>query len=422
MILQISNKLKLGLTACVAFGMVILILLFPQRSLNAALDGLSVWLDIVLPALLPFFIVSEIMIGLGLVDFVSVLLNPIMKPLFKCPGSSSFIWVMSITSGYPMGAKLVSSFYQAGKITKEEAQRILSFCSTSGPLFMIAAVGIGMLGSSQAGRLIAFSHYSSAIILGLIYRFYSSSSTEYSLENTQKNGKNATARLVSRAFQEMASARKRDGRSYGELMGDAVRNSMNSLFLIGGFIVLFSVILNLLLEIGLIQGIAKSIQIFIPFSSHLSSFIYGICAGIMEVTMGCKLISDSIAPFSNKLIAISFLIGWSGFSINSQAAGLLAKTPVSLPMYLLTKLGHGIVSAFITWIVVTFYYKGDVSVFYSPPAIIEGGISFSRLDILSTSTKFLLMTIVALIILALSSVLLMHLQSYISKKNRSKLI
>src|SRR5690606_150939 len=137
MILQISNKLKLGLTACVAFGMVILILLFPQRSLNAALDGLSVWLDIVLPALLPFFIVSEIMIGLGLVDFVSVLLNPIMKPLFKCPGSSSFIWVMSITSGYPMGAKLVSSFYQAGKITKEEAQRILSFCSTSGPLFMI---------------------------------------------------------------------------------------------------------------------------------------------------------------------------------------------------------------------------------------------------------------------------------------------
>lgn len=419
MILQISNKLKLGLTACIAFGMVILILLFPQRSLEAALNGLSVWLDIVLPALLPFFIVSEIMIGLGLVDFISILLNPIMKPLFRCPGSSSFIWVMSITSGYPMGAKLVSSFYQAGKISKEEGQRILSFCSTSGPLFMIGAVGIGMLSSSEAGRLIAFSHYTSAIILGLIYRFYSSPKSEYLLENPQKNMKKTASRLLSRAFQEMANARKRDGRSYGELMGDAVRNSMNSLFLIGGFIVLFSVILNLLLEIGVIQAITKALQMFIPFAPHLSNFIHGIFAGIMEVTMGCKVVSDSIAPFSSKLIAISFLIGWSGFSINSQAAGLLAKTPISLPMYILTKLGHGIVSAFITWILVALYYKGDISAFYSPPAIITHGISFSPLNILYISSKFLLVTIIALIILSLSSLILMHLQSHISKKNRS---
>lgn len=419
MILQRSNSLKLGLTACIAFGLVLLILLFPQRSLEAALNGLSVWLDIVLPALLPFFIVSEIMIGLGLVDFISVLLNPIMKPLFRCPGNSSFIWVMSITSGYPMGAKLVSSFYQAGKISKEEGQRILSFCSTSGPLFMIGAVGIGMLASSQAGRLIAFSHYSSAIILGLIYRFYSSPKPESFLGKSQEARKKTASELISQAFQEMASARKRDGRSFGALMGDAVRNSMNAQFLIGGFIVLFSVILNLLLEIGLIQGIANALQIFIPSAPHLSNFIHGICAGVMEVTMGCKLVSDSIAPFSYKLVAISFLIGWSGFSINSQAAGLLAKTPISIPTYLLTKLGHGIVSALITWAMVTFYYKGDVSVFYSPPAIIPRDISYSRLDVLSTSGKFLLVTIIALVILSLSSLILMHLQSCVSKKNRS---
>jgi len=414
------NMLKFGLVPCLTLGLVILIILHPQRSFESALNGLGIWLDIVLPALLPFFIVSEIMIGLGLVDFISVLLNPVMEPLFKCPGSSSFIWVMSITSGYPMGAKLVSSFYQAGKISKDESQRILSFCSTSGPLFMIGAVGIGMLGSSEAGRLIAFSHYTSAIILGLIFRFYNSSKQEASLRSSKKNHNISSQRLLSRAFQEMSNARKKEKRSFGELIGDAVRNSMNSLFLIGGFIILFSVILNLLLEIGLIQGIAKVLQTLMPFSSYISSLIHGFCAGMLEVTMGCKTVSDTTVPLYYKIITISFLIGWSGFSIHSQTAGLLGKTSVSLPIYLITKLAHGIISGFISWIVMTFYYNGDISTFYTSPSILTPSTVFSRLNIFSNSIKLLIISFVALILLISSAIFLMKIKSHLSKKNRSK--
>jgi len=216
----------------------------------------------------------------------------------------------------------------------------------------------------------------------------------------------------------MIDAKKTDGRSYGELMGDAVRNSMNSLFLIGGFIILFSVILNLLLEIGIIQGITKVIQVFIPFAPSLSNFIHGICAGILEVTMGCKIVSDSAISFTNKLIAISFLIGWSGFSIHSQAAGLLGKTPISIPLYLFTKLCHGSISAFISWTTIMFYYKGDVSAFSAYTPSLTPEIEFSRLNILSMSTKLLFIILVALVLLSLFSLLIMGLNTNIFKKNR----
>ncbi|MFS8501802.1 MAG: sporulation integral membrane protein YlbJ, partial [Caldicoprobacter sp.] len=113
------------------------IIAFPRQSFQAALTGLDTWLRNVFPALLPFFIASEIMMGIGLVNFFAVLLRPVMGPLFRCPGESSFIWAMSITSGYPVGAKLTSSFLERRDITPHQAQRIMAFCSTSGPLFML---------------------------------------------------------------------------------------------------------------------------------------------------------------------------------------------------------------------------------------------------------------------------------------------
>ena len=77
------------------------ILASPQESFYAAISGLETWLRVVLPALFPFFAAAEVLIGIGVVDFIAVLLQPVMRPVFRCPGESSFIWAMSATSGYP---------------------------------------------------------------------------------------------------------------------------------------------------------------------------------------------------------------------------------------------------------------------------------------------------------------------------------
>lgn len=66
----------------------------PQASFEASKTGLSMWWEVVFPSLLPFFILSELLIGFGIVRFVGVLLEPFMRPIFRVPGvgGSFLLW------------------------------------------------------------------------------------------------------------------------------------------------------------------------------------------------------------------------------------------------------------------------------------------------------------------------------------------
>ena len=135
------------------------IIIHPQDCIKAASKGLLAWINIVVPSLFPFLVISELLIGLGFVDFIGVLLEPLMVPIFNVSGKGAFPFAMSITSGYPVGVKLVTRLRKDKKISKSEAQRLLSFSSTSGPLFMIGAISTGMLNNPLISPLIVYPHY-----------------------------------------------------------------------------------------------------------------------------------------------------------------------------------------------------------------------------------------------------------------------
>jgi len=138
--LDLYKKVKFIIFALIVFIMVFYILIYPSEIIEATRSGIILWANVVLPSLLPFFIGAELLVGLGLVKFIGVLIEPIIRPIFHVPGEASFIFAMSITSGYPIGVKLTSNLRRNNVISQSEAQRIISFCSTSGPLFMIGAV------------------------------------------------------------------------------------------------------------------------------------------------------------------------------------------------------------------------------------------------------------------------------------------
>ena len=58
--------------------------------------------------------------------------------------AGAFALAMGITSGYPVGAKVAKDLYNNKLCTKIEAERLLSFTNSSGPLFIIGTVGISM--------------------------------------------------------------------------------------------------------------------------------------------------------------------------------------------------------------------------------------------------------------------------------------
>ena len=72
----------------------------PQAALLASIRGLNIWWEVVFPSLLPFFIIAELLISIGVVKFIGVILEPLMRPLFRVPGIGGFVWAMGMASGF----------------------------------------------------------------------------------------------------------------------------------------------------------------------------------------------------------------------------------------------------------------------------------------------------------------------------------
>src|SRR5690606_662226 len=126
------------------------------------------------------FIVAELLIKIRFVNFLGILLEPVMRPLFRLPGCSSLVVVMGFTSGFPIGAVLTKKLYDQEMLTLDEAERLLSFTNNASPLFILGAVGIGMFANPAVGYLLAIAHYSSNLLVGLCWRFRGKPSLEMS--------------------------------------------------------------------------------------------------------------------------------------------------------------------------------------------------------------------------------------------------
>lgn len=201
-------------------------LINPRETIAAAMDGIKLWASVLLPALLPFFISAELIISSGLAVFIGVLLEPVMRPLFRLPGCCSLVVAMGFTSGFPVGAIMTRRLYEEKMIEADQAERLVSFTNNSSPLFIIGAVGVGMLSSPLFGYILALSHYLSNLLLGLLWRFRASSDT--ALKSPEG--------IWKRAWNSLKSY---PSPGPGKMLGDAIKNSLNNILAIAGFVVFF---------------------------------------------------------------------------------------------------------------------------------------------------------------------------------------
>ena len=332
------------------------IIIFPKDSVDAALEGVNIWLFVIIPSFFPFFIGSELLIHSGLLDFIGTVLEPIMYPLFRIPGKGSFVFAMSVTSGYPIGASLVSELRHKNSIGRDEAQRLLALSSTSGPLFIIGAVSIGMLENATVGTLLSLAHYMGAITVGLIFRYYGSS------DNLQASrDKKNKASYIKRSFKSLINLKNKKLSSISNLMSNAIEKSFKSLFMVGGFIIIYSVIIEILNITNIIPQVSYLINSLLPINLNME-LTNSLFAGLIELTNGCKDISTLSVDLITKLCIISFLIGWGGLSVHSQAMSFLSKTDISTRVYFISKVLHGVISSFYTYILYIYFFKDKIDI------------------------------------------------------------
>ena len=258
-----------------------------------------------------------------------------MKPLFNIRGEGSFAFIMGIISGYPIGAKIAANFRQNQICSKVECERLLSFTNNSGPLFIIGTVGITMFGNTTIGFLLLITHLLASITVGVIFRFW-----KYNIEIEEQE----TTSYINSSNSITIS-------NLGGIIGNSITNSINTILLIGGFVVLFSVIISILQTSQLLNVLSDCIQPLFNILNIPKKFSFGFISGIFELTNGLNIICNIPEKYlSINIIIASFLLGLGGFSVFLQVWSVISKTDLSIKPYILGKLLHACISAFYTFL------------------------------------------------------------------------
>ncbi|HPC99935.1 MAG TPA: sporulation integral membrane protein YlbJ, partial [Acetivibrio sp.] len=298
---------------------------------------IQLWLGVVFPSLFPFFVVSEILNKTRFINAIGVLLEPVMRPLFNVPGCGSFALAMGITSGYPVGAKITAGMREENLLTKTESERLLSFTNNSGPLFIVGAVAVGMFKMPELGVLLLLCHMLASITVGILFRFYG--------RNNESTRTVSNEKLLVK-FKKELSKSSRQNINLGIILTESIKNSVSVMLAIGGFIILFSVIINVLIDIGFISSLSDLIYAVLSLAGIPKEMITALVSGFFEITTGTNMACNvgGIALI-DKLAAVSLILGWAGISVHSQVYSIISKTDISIKPYLFGKMLHGIFAA-----------------------------------------------------------------------------
>ena len=282
--------------------------LFPSLYISQTLNGISAWAFNVLPSVLPFIFFVKVLTSLGTLDKLSKVFQKPCKFLFNTPAVSSLVFFTSIISGYPVGAKMTADLYENGKISKSDAFKMCSFCSTSGPMFIIGAVGISMLASSIYGYIIFASHIIGALINGVFYRKLKIKDDKPAEKEIQKE------------------TSKQD-------ISSMVLDSALSMIIVGTIIAIFFVVITSLSPI------------FNLFPPQISCVL----EGLIEITKGCL---DIAVAFPNKwaILAATFVISFGGISTILQSITMLSKLKMPVSLFCLQKFTHALLAGLVSMI------------------------------------------------------------------------
>lgn len=304
------------------FSCILLIIFFliryPSIAIDSAKKGLLLWYNSVLPSLFPFMVCTNILVTLNFFKLLEKFFSRPMKFLFNLPGNTSFIWLTGIISGYPVGAKLTNDLLKKNELSLNDAQHILCFSNNCGPIFILGTVGTCLLKDKTIGYSLLLIHIISSIILGIILRFIFN--------------KNKSTSIIKKRIRKNSTAKN----DIGALLSNSIYDSIEIIVQIGGYIILFSVILSIISNLISIVSINKTINFFV--------------LGMIEMTNGINLISTYSCPLVLKLSIISFLLSFSGLSIHAQTASIIKNSNLKLCQYILSKFSHGMISFVLSYI------------------------------------------------------------------------
>lgn len=312
-------------------------LAYPIQVLDAALTGVGIWWDVLFPALFPFFIIAELLLSFGIVHFFGTLLDPLMRPLFRVPGIGGFVMAMGFASGYPIGARLTSQLWDQRLVNRVEGERLVSFTSTSDPIFLIGAVAVGFFHKPEIALILAVSHYGAGVIIGLLMRYHAGYEPLTPPVGLQEGN------IFRRALRNMHATRLAQERPFGHMLRDAAMNALRMIFVVGGLVVFFSVMIEILTRTHLLPWLGGTLAGLLSVAGLPAELSDAFINGLFEVTLGAKSAGDAAGTLlMHKVMAAAFVLSWAGLSVHAQIVSLMSHTGMRYAPFLIARLLHGI--------------------------------------------------------------------------------
>ena len=298
----------------------ILLIIRPDKYISSINAGIQLFFYSVFPSLFPFLFISKLIDGLGGFSRVNKLLKPITVKLYRCPEVSCYPFLMTLVSGYPIGAKIVGDLYSSGQIDDHGAKKIIALASTSGPIFVIGSVGANMLKNTFLGTLIFICHIAGCLVTAFFF--------------TRSKNK-GVGRTSASKTQETTN-----------LLGSATSGTIMSILSVAVYISIFYMFIDMAYDLKILTFGAKFFEGILSLFGLDPRLGFGISSGIVEMTRGCKEIASLNNDFAS-LVFCSGLISFGGLSIILQSLTFLGGTKVKPLYFILLKVVQSIITMLI---------------------------------------------------------------------------
>ncbi|OOM13668.1 sporulation integral membrane protein YlbJ [Clostridium saccharobutylicum] len=317
-------NIQKNIMICILISILIIVFaLNINTCIPAAIDGCKLWYKAILPTTFPFVVICNLLIYYDGITLYSKFLGPLICKPLGLSRNCSFPIAASILCGYPLGAKYCADIYSMGYIEKNEYERLLNIASNVGPLFLIGSVGVALLNNVYLGYILLIGSYFSAFLIGLV---------------TKKN-RNSNS-LSSPSYPKNKTV------NFGLAIKNAVENGVNTTLSIGGFIIIFSVIISVIESNNYISNFFRNLEQIFNLSPGI---LYGSFLGSIEITNGCNILSSLKISLCLKMSIISFLCSFSGLAIIAQVSSFVSHTKINFSKYIFLKVIQGVFSFVITY-------------------------------------------------------------------------
>lgn len=284
------------LTVAGVLILLLFLLRFPAQALFAAREGMALWLNTLLPILLPFMILTGILLHSGSLEKLLDPLSFFWKKFLGLSPWGAYVFVLGMLCGFPMGAKLSADLYAAGKISRREAEYLLTFANNPSPSFLLSYLAASCLGGKTSGREILAILFLSSMLCMLFFRFvvYKNHTTGIPTENPEK--------------------KETSHSPTGAIVDASIMNGFETITRLGGYILIFSLL-------------SAFIRHYWPFS-RVSG---GLLLGITEITTGLHTLSALGLPYDWLYLFSMCATAFGGLCILAQTKSVLNRQLSLLP-------------------------------------------------------------------------------------------